>query len=429
MLARDLGRSVSSRLNNLLFAALAVGILCPACADASHPDDPPSAAPAIHALPEPPCTPKTTIGEEFVRRDGANLMLGDRRFQAVGANIYYLQQLFAEAEDGSPETAERALLTLDHAACLRLGVVRTVGFNDGAGRTAIRSEPGSYRESNLRALDRAVAEAKSRGLRLILPLGNNWPDYGGLERYAVWAGKQPQDRDTFFSDATMRQYWKDYAAMLTERVNVFTGIRYRDEPAILAWEIGNELRCETCQGTVQVSDTIRELASFLKTVAPNQLVGDGGAGLDDAVRAYSGISNTYWVRGAAGVSFSKLVEIEELDLVSYHMYLGPDHFQKPSDIEIWTDVHERIANEAGKVAYLGEFGLQALSNDADAERAAAFNQWLERLFAKDDGHLGLVWQLIPAARRGLGDEYGVVYDQDLATASVLNDWAVSVEPE
>jgi mannan endo-1,4-beta-mannosidase len=415
-------------LNNLLFAVLAVGTLCPACADAAHPEYPSKVAPAIHALPVPPCTSRT-IGDDFVRRDGTTLMLGDRRFQAVGANIYYLQQLFAEAEQGSPEMAEIALLTLDQAACLGLRVVRTLGFNNGAGRTAIRSDPGSYRESNLRALDRTVAEAKSRGLRLILPLANYWADYGGLERYAVWAGKQPQDRDTFFSDATMRQYWKDYAAMLTERVNVFTGIRYRDDPAILAWEIGNELRCETCQGTMQVSDTIRELASFLKTVAPNQLVGDGGAGLDDAVRAYSGISNTYWVRGAAGVSFSKLVEIEELDLVSYHMYFSAGHFEKPSDIDIWIDVHERVAREAGKVAYLGEFGLQPLSNDADLERAAAFSQWLERLFARDDGHLGLAWQLIPAVRRGLGDNYGVVYDEDLATVSALNDWAVSVDPE
>ena len=59
----------------------------------------------------------------------------------------------------------------------------------------------------------------------------------------------------------MKQWWKDYASMLVDRVNTFTGVAYRDEPAILAWEIGNELRCASCRGTTALPDTVRELAA------------------------------------------------------------------------------------------------------------------------------------------------------------------------
>ena len=104
----------------------------------------------------------------------------------------------------------------------------------------------------------------------------------------------------------MKQWWKDYAYTLATRVNTFTGVPYRDEPAILAWEIGNEMRCSSCAGTTKLPDAIAELATFLKQVAPNQLIADGGDGFDDDPTPYVGLSNYYAVRGDEGASFSKL---------------------------------------------------------------------------------------------------------------------------
>ena len=84
----------------------------------------------------------------------------------------------------------------------------------------------------------------------------------------------PLAHDDFFTSPQMKQWWKDYAYVLANRVNTFTGIAYKDEPAILAWEIGNELRCPSCRGSSKLPDAVRELAAFLRQVAPNQLISD-----------------------------------------------------------------------------------------------------------------------------------------------------------
>src|SRR5262249_1158800 len=205
------------------------------------------------------CPPLPAV-RSFVQRDGAELRVDGAQFRAAGGTIYYLQQLFAYAEQGNSGAGAVATETLDAAVCMGMDVVRTWAFNDTTDSAGIRPAPGMYNEPGLRGLDRAIAEAKSRGIRVILTLTNNWPDYGGLDAFAGWAGKQ---HDDFFVDAQMKAYWKDYATMLANRVNTVTGVAYRDEPAIFAWELGNELRCPSCRGTRLLVDTEQELAQHL----------------------------------------------------------------------------------------------------------------------------------------------------------------------
>src|SRR5439155_21724102 len=142
---------------------------------------------------------------------------------------------------------------------------------------SIQPAAGTYREEGLQALDQSIAEAKARGLRAIVTLVDNWSNYGGLDAYAQWAGKS---HDAFFTDAQVKGFWKAYAAMLLARVNTVTGVRYRDEPAILAWELGNEFRCQSCAGTHEMHDAVAELAAYLKSLRPSQLIADGGEGFD-----------------------------------------------------------------------------------------------------------------------------------------------------
>ena len=259
---------------------------------------------------------------------------------------------------------------LDDLVCLSLPVARIWGFNDSKDASSIRRSPEEgFREEGLRGLDQAVWEAKRRGIRLVIPLVNNWGEYGGLPAYAAWASKAfggPYEHDDFYTSPQMKQWWKDYAFMLMNRVNTFTGIAYRDEPAVLAWEIGNELRCSSCAGTTRLPDTIAELATFLKQIAPNQLVADGGDGFDDDPDPYVGLSNLYAVRGDDGASFSKLGRVDALDMLSYHFYPRNYGFTTARDAEIWIERHQAIAAVTGKVAYLGECGFVA----PDAERAA-----------------------------------------------------------
>ena len=41
-------------------------------------------------------------------------------------------------------------------------------------------------ENGLQRLDHLIADAEQAGIRLILPLVNHWPDFGGMDRYVEW---------------------------------------------------------------------------------------------------------------------------------------------------------------------------------------------------------------------------------------------------
>src|SRR5262249_52328080 len=120
-----------------------------------------------------PC-PALPLARAPVTRKGGSLWLGDGPWRAAGANVYYLQSDFANAQQfGNANLLQKARESLDVLVCLGMPVVRTWAFNE---RTAaqdpasLQPSPGVYREEGLQALDQSVAEAKARGLRVILTL-------------------------------------------------------------------------------------------------------------------------------------------------------------------------------------------------------------------------------------------------------------------
>lgn len=399
-------------------------------------DDPPSPPIVECAPPNPPpapiaalptCVPLTPIETDgFVRRDDTRLLLGGRLFRAVGANVYYVPSFFAYAEEGSARFATAALEALDGLVCMSLRVARMIAFNNRDNDSAaFHPRPGVFRERALRGLDRAVAEAKARGIRVILTLTNNHKDFGGLPEFARWEGR---DKDAFFAPdgAAVRQHWKNYAAFITARVNTVTGIAYKDEPAILGWELGNEFRCPSCRGTRQLNQIVRELAAYLRPLVPNQLISDGGEGFDDVPANYASLATPYVGSGDEGASFSDLVEVPEIDLPSYHLYSRNWAINPETDVDHWIDAHDVHSQRANKVAYMGEFAwCPAVAGEAkDAPRAAYYQRWLARYFEDAGGYLALVWQIIPSSRRAFGDDgYGVIFPGDDATIAVLRTWA------
>ena len=402
--------------------------------------------------------PPTIKANEFVTSAGGKLMLGERAFRFAGANIYYLQPEIAYGKAADVREA------FDKMLALGMTVARTIGFNDNAYRkgntrcngdasdvedgdsATIQLRPGVYCEANLVALDQAIAEAKARNIRLILYLTNNFNDYGGKRRYVQWrlgAGSTPtaEQLGMFYTDAIIKQWFKDYLTLLLRRENTITRVQYKDEPTILAWELGNELRnrTEIVADRARRADELlawqREMAGHIKSLDPNHLVGDGGEGFDDNAANYAGLSNSYAVRGDEGGSFSRLVREPLIDLMSYHYYPSNWGLNDTSDAEIWIQRHEQLARAAGKAAYLGEFGKRPGSSDPpncdaapgrafDATRAETYDRWLK--WAVEEyctaGHL--VWQFAYDTRPDC-DGYAVYFPRDAQTSFVLWRFAAS----
>ncbi|KAG8761311.1 hypothetical protein FRC12_009425 [Ceratobasidium sp. 428] len=162
----------------------------------------------------------------FVKTSGQKFTLNGSKFTVVGSNAYWMAQL-SSATDIS--TAFNDLKTAGFTT------LRTWGFND------VTSPSGTYYQlwngktatlntgaSGLGKFDTVVAQAKTAGIRLIVPLTNNWSDYGGMDVY-VRQLLGSSNHDLFYTDATVKAAFKKY-------INGFVS-RYKNEPTIMAWYV------------------------------------------------------------------------------------------------------------------------------------------------------------------------------------------------
>ena len=376
--------------------------------------------------------PAITEGQ-FVRRTGSLLVLNGQPFRFAGDNAYYLQADLVYGRDAGVNE------TLDKMVTLGMNVVRANAHNDNppsSDPAAIQVSPGNYIEQSLVALDRSVALAKARNLRLILKLTNNWTAYGGIQRYVTWLlGRSPSDAEVelFYTDPTIRTWFKNYIQMIVGRKNMVTGILYRDEPAILAWELGNELRNPAAGKAATLLAWTADVSAYIRQADPNHLIADGGEGFDDDASLYPGLSNTYTVAGAEGCSYHRLADVAEVDMLSYHLYPAAWGMNDGADSAIYIRRHEEIARAAQKVAYFGEFGKRAqdqppanCSRDPgrqfDPARAQVFDSWLQTAAMEESSAGQMVWQMINDAKDDC-EGYQVYCPLDSASCTTLNQYA------
>lgn len=335
----------------------------------------------------------------------------------LGANAYYLRERAALGD-----TAAVKRVCAD-AATLGMTIIRTWAFfdsPDSANPSVIQYSPGRYNENALRALDYVILQARNYGLRLLLPLVNSWDDYGGMNQYVRWraalgppqktgnsyhppevaalavgahgqsyrlSGDAGFKHDDFYTDSTIQNWFSGYAEMLVGRVNTLTGIPYRDEPTILGWELANEPRSSDPSG-LTVTRWLTRMATFVKSVDPNHLVGTGEEGFDVTAGPYSFSTSEghQWLfDGAAGVSFSANIDIHAIDFASIHLYPGAWGISNSAGTA-WIEDHLRIAARVAKPLVLGEFGVRS-------DKATTYESWLTSVLL-DGGTGAAVWQLL-----------------------------------
>jgi hypothetical protein len=226
----------------------------------------------------PNCT-STLLEKEFVTRHGGELRLGSQRFRFAGTNEYWL----GRGEDGpldripSKWAIRDGLLT---AAGMGLSVVRshTVGISTGH-TDSFEPSLGVFNEAALDTADYALATAEQLGLRLIVPLTNNGCHVAGCRMdFTGWLGLD--NHSAFYTDERAIAAFRAYVKRRLEHVNPYTGRRARDEPAIMAWESGNELTLlDDNKGGPPPTKWTVDLAAYIKSIDPNHLFMDGAYGI------------------------------------------------------------------------------------------------------------------------------------------------------
>lgn len=361
-------------------------------------------------------------GGGFVRTSGLRFVLDGKPFFANGFNAYWLMLLGSD-----PSQRSRVTAAFQGASAHSLTLARTWAFSDG-GSKALQYSPGVYNEQMFRGLDFVISEARRYGIKLILSLVNNYQSFGGKKQYVDWARSQGQwlaSDDDFFTNPVVRGMYKNHVKTVLTRRNTFTGIAYKDDPTIFAWELMNEPRSNDKSGR-SIQAWITEMAAFVKSIDSNHL-------LEAGLEGFFGPSSQRLQSNPGfqvGTDFISNNQIPGIDFATLHSY--PDQWLSSSSdqsqlafLNGWLDVHISDArNILRKPLLLTEFGKSRKdSGFSDYQRDAFFNTIYTKIYwsARTGGPAsgGLFWQLLAPGMDSYRDGYEIVMGETPATTNLI----------
>ncbi len=327
----------------------------------------------------------------FVSVRDTQLVLNECAFDYTGANCYYLLDL--QARPWSWEHGPQQVnAVLDYARDNCLTVIRAHAFLDGEawpGQPGLQFQPNQYDSTYLLALDSVIYKAGVRGLKLIMPLVNYWEDYGGMLQYVDWYNEMydpnlPRTRQQFYTNDSLRSWFRNYIHDVVTRVNSVSGISYDDDPTILAWELGNEPRPNPTWDEASLFAWIDEMASWLRVHDQNHLVGIGAEG------NYGGNADTSY--------FRRMHDRTSIDFCTQHLYPDCGHQCITTLPDVLDFVHDRIRLSYGtlnKPILFDEFGFSRdYLDDNGIGRIRYFSELLDQ-FNADHCSGSNFWILFP----------------------------------
>jgi len=187
-----------------------------------------------------PAAAQSAHSEDFVQRAGTKLTLSGEPFRYSGPNIEWLGlEGYGPHDPMGPRYPSRFEIDDAFATAAEMGarVARAQTMGDTVGcALCIEPELGQFSEAGFQASDYALVAAKRNGMRIIITLIGDCAtcNGGGIGQYLAW-GKKRNFQDFFTDPALIAAYEKHVDAVLNH-VNTITGVRYKDDPTILAWE-------------------------------------------------------------------------------------------------------------------------------------------------------------------------------------------------
>ena len=295
----------------------------------------------------------------FVKAVNGRFVLAGKPHYFAGANFWQGINL---GVDGPSGDRPRLLRELDRMRDLGLTNLRVMASSEGPNSEpfrmvpALMTAPGEYDGSVLDGLDFLVAEMGKRGMRAVMVLNNFWQWSGGMAQYVSWHERTPipypGDYEKFIAYSAKfyeyeacQDWFRDHIAMLIDRTNPYTGLKYRDDPAIFSWELANEPR-RYPQAWIDGS------AAYIKALDPNHMVTTGSEGAPP---------------GEPAQDFVKTHSAPGIDYVTIHIWpqnwgwydpKKPATFKTAEPLAIaYFRKHAKEAAEMAKPLVLEEFGL------------------------------------------------------------------------
>ncbi|GBG81364.1 hypothetical protein CBR_g32037 [Chara braunii] len=349
-------------------------------------------------------------GMLFDAGDGSNFLVNGWNTRDIMFN--------ALTEDGK----KRVSKVFYQARLMGLTVVRIMACNDGRSRTVQRG-PLTFDESVLAGLDWVMNEASLFGIRLVLTLAGNWES---KEEYLEWYKTQSNDDDAtpdlFYTDPSMKSWYRALVDALLKRRNTVNGRLFKDDPTVFAWQVMNEPRCTSDVSGATLISWLTEMVAYIKSLDDQHMVSlgvEGFYGPSDPRRAAANPNGGGWAT-RQGNDFLLESQIPGVDYLTLHLYpqlwvYGKTTQEQMFFASAWIRSHVLDNAEKFKMPLIiEEFGWK--SADSIDNRNAFFEVVFgESLEASKRGLLAgtMFWALEDS--EGFFSDWGVYYERDTAT--------------
>lgn len=313
--------------------------------------------------------------EPFVRRVGTGFRLGDKPYRFVGANMWYGAYLGADAPFGDRARLRREL---DALAALGVTNLRVLASSEqsplkGAITPTFRGPGKELNAALLGGLDYLLVEMRRRNMRAVLYLTNFWEWSGGMMTYLSYVNggrfinmNDPAHPWPAFADMASDFYgnpravalYRDYIRALVGRTNAASGMRYADDPTIMAWQLANEPRpgggdAVALRNLPAFYRWVADSAALIKTIDRNHLVSTGSEGLKGCIERADIVEAEHRIAG--------------IDYLTAHVWplnwswidakdLAGTRAAGATKVQDYLDQHIAIATRIGKPLVIEEFG-------------------------------------------------------------------------
>jgi mannan endo-1,4-beta-mannosidase len=335
----------------------------------------------------------------FVTVRGTELRLEGRSYHFVGANYWQAMNLASRGPGGD---RQQLLRELDELKAHGITNLRIMAASEGPDSEPLRmvpallQAPGVYNADLLDGLDFVLKALADRDMKAVMTLGNMWHWSGGFGQYVVWAGLASAiaypppmpggDWDgyqrfaaQFYGNARAVSYYLDHVTKIVTRVNGYTQQPYREDPAIMAWELANEPR--PLSHVDSYLAWVAASAHRIKSLDANHLVTIGSEG----DTSNPDVSGTEYLRDHS---------LSEIDYGTAHVWVQNWGWYDPLDAasyapavaraKAYIDSHVARTRALGKPIVFEEFGI---ARDLGSYSPAAPVTVRDQYYAEIFGHV------------------------------------------
>jgi mannan endo-1,4-beta-mannosidase len=288
----------------------------------------------------------------IITRKGDQLFEGEKLFRFFGLAAPNIQQNESQIREDRSNRFPDEFEIRDILSGLQLTGSRatrtfslSVHHPDDKDMPVYISARRMYNEAAFQCLDRAIALAHDYDVRLIIPFiaSQSFGGIRGVDEFGALAGKPP---GAFWTDAEVKADFKHFLSFILNRKNTVNGILYKNDPAILCWQLGNEFgsyagdrKLPYEEWTPKIEAWCTEMAAYIKTQDPNHLIMEAGGG-----------------------NRSHFLKDPNIDIISEHLYEYWNRMGgKPWDLSPIA-IEARMECKGIKPLMIDEFGLGGTEN-------------------------------------------------------------------